>query len=968
MFRFCKYLLFYFLPFWAFSQTPSFNFQKLGSEEGLNNANIFHIEQHSNGLMYFTTQNGVYRYDGYRFEQVLIDSLKSNTLLNASIRNEESIYLSVRGEGIAEYNLKDRSFHFPKALRFSNNADRIVFDRDWLYLLTSGIKLQSIHLSDARLVQDEVKTKDHMNQAYCIYRTRSGQLLLGRSDGLYELSEGRQKKLDIKLHSGVYAMAESLSDELLLGCSGKIVVLKNMNFVSQINPEYPDKSTTFSMSGDQSIDKLICDEFGRIWFTSFPDENLYLYQNGKVYDMFGILGIAPTLINSVYRDTDNNIWVGTFNDGLYFIQNSIFNSVQFLYKNKNLSVNQVFLKDNLLVAATNNGLFGLNTTNNQTRVLSEPDDVFMEPVSGLVQVNGVIYYAKRSHFNSKPSLFFDSKNSYRLQPVVARQFYPLNQAQSIVADWNANILLCDAGGNRCLDTLISFPDYRIAVNALYTLNKSLYIATSNGLYKYDFESKRHSNLVRDALNFNINDIVMVNGKLMVAHEAGITDVTDNRLITKLGNFQLNSVKKIKVYGDAIWLATLDGVLICNRNFEPIQIINKSNGLLSNSVNDICLSEEILSIATARGISMTRLINIARINRGIKPVSIHKVLCQGLEIPFKTGSYQLNASQDNISVQFYSPLFVKPNRQFFRYKLDDENWREFNDLSLNISLSGGQHRIEIKVSADNINWSEPTSISIVKEKKISEAQSLYFVLTIASLLLLGLISFIWVRRVKHLAKKRLKQEQQINELKHQAMNSLLSPHFIFNSLTSIQNYINSNDSLKASEYLAKFSRLIRMIIEKAAQREISLYDELARLTYYLELEKERFKNKFEYAIHIDGNIDTTKVMIPNMIIQPHVENSILHGILPKHAPGRLDIYFSMPDEKHLLITIEDDGIGLNKSQDKVKTGHKSLGTLTIRNILDINSRLSGKKQELDMIDRSDIDPSLNGTRIQITIEL
>src|SRR5437868_15089140 len=107
-----------------------------------------------------------------------------------------------------------------------------------------------------------------------------------------------------------------------------------------------------------------------------------------------------------------------------------------------------------------------------------------------------------------------------------------------------------------------------------------------------------------------------------------------------------------------------------------------------------------------------------------------------------------------------------------------------------------------------------------------------------------------------------------------MNSLLSPHFIFNSLTSIQNYINTNNSLKASEYLAKFSRLIRMIIEKAAQSHITVHDELVRLTYYLELEKERFKDKFSYLIHVDDKLRTDLVSIPNMIIQPHVENCIL----------------------------------------------------------------------------------------------
>jgi LytS/YehU family sensor histidine kinase len=196
---------------------------------------------------------------------------------------------------------------------------------------------------------------------------------------------------------------------------------------------------------------------------------------------------------------------------------------------------------------------------------------------------------------------------------------------------------------------------------------------------------------------------------------------------------------------------------------------------------------------------------------------------------------------------------------------------------------------------------------------------------------------------------------------------LSPHFIFNSLTSIQNYINSNNSLKASEYLAKFSRLIRMIIERAAQSEITLADELTRLTYYLELEKERFKNKFDYEITVDPSINQSELMIPNMIIQPHVENCIIHGILPKLEHGILKIKFERTSKRNLLITIEDNGIGLIKAREHAKTGHKSLGTSTIKNILEINSKLTGKQQKVTMIDKSTLSPAGTGTLITIELE-
>jgi len=621
------------------------------------------------------------------------------------------------------------------------------------------------------------------------------------------------------------------------------------------------------------------------------------------------------------------------------------------------------------VAATSNGLYGLNLADGQTKILSKPDETFLEPVNSITEYDGILYYAKRNQMNMAPSMIFDRKNTYKFKPVIARQFYPINKEQSIVADWdNANILLCTIDGTKTLDTLISFPDYRISINAFLKQDNLLYIGTSNGLYVYDFKSKRNKNLVRSELNFNINDVAIINNKLYAAHEAGITDVYDGKLIQEIGKLRLNTVKKIKQYNDQIWLATLDGIFICDKNLVPLKTLNKSNGLLSNSINDITFNDQMVSIATTRGVSTTSIKNILRFNAMLRPVTINNITINGEIVAAGEKEYSLAADQDNISINFYSPLFSKPNKQFFRWRMDGEEWKYFNNTTFDVILTGGSHLIELSASADNIVWSDTTQVRIAKEQKLTEKQSIYWLITLGGLTAIIFISFIWIRSIKVKAKKRLQEEQQVNLLKHQAMNSLLSPHFIFNSLTSIQNYINTNNGLRASEYLAKFSRLIRMIIEKAAQSDISLHDELARLTYYLELEKERFKNKFDYVINIDDNINTYEILIPNMIIQPFVENCIIHGILPKQEHGTLNISFKTMANRKFLITIEDNGIGLIKAREHAKTGHKSLGTSTINNILEINSKLSGKKQNVTMVDKSTLDPNTNGTLITIELEL
>ena len=964
-----KYFIFFIALNSIRAQTPTFNFQKLGSEEGLNNSNIFSISQHENGLIYFTTQNGIYVYDGYNFDKLKIDSLKSNALLNVSIKNKEELLLSIRNEGIANYNLRTKKYNFESKLRYLNNADNFIITDKFAYLLTSQIRLVIIDLKTGNILPDEFKNnKSDFNQAFCIYKTADNKILVGRTNGLYDVSLGTHKQLEVLKNTKINCITQSKDGRLIVGASGKIIVLNNYNIEKEILPKYETKGNTFLLGGEKSITKVISDDYNRIWFTAYPEENLYLYENGYTYDVFNLLGIPPTLINCIYNDNQKNIWIGTYSDGVYFIQNSFFNSVSFNYKGKVLNVNQVYLKQNMIFAATSNGLFALNINTYQSKILSHPDEYIAEPINAVNDLNGVLYYSKRNQFDVTPTIVSDLKTTYKLKPVIIKQFLPVENKNNVVADWQANILLCNQDLSKTLDTLISFPDYRISVNDLFKQGDSLYIATSTGFFIYNFSTKKYSYIVSPELNYKINNIAQINGKLYAAHEAGITELNSRKIIQQVGNLRLNGVKKIKSINNQIWLATLDGVFICDNNFNPLKILNKASGLPSNSINDICFADNIVCISTARGISFAEVNQINKFNTVLKPIVVNDVTIDGKNYFGTNDTIFLASNQGDISISFYSPYFNKPGKQFYRYRKNKGEWKMIDNTTFNLgTLEGGKHNIEISTSIDNVSWSNNTEILIKKDTKLTETQLIYWIITALCLLIISGASIFWVNRVKAKATKRLKQEQQINLLKHQAMSALLSPHFIFNSLTSIQNYINTNNGLKASEYLAKFSRLIRMIIEKASQSDILINDEIVRLNYYLELEKERFKDKFDFEIIIDENLKTDEIKIPNMIIQPHVENCIIHGILPKQAKGKLSISFKKEGLSKLVIVIEDDGIGLIKAKEHAKTGHKSLGTSTINNILEINTKLTGKGQRVTMLDKSVENTNESGTKIIIELE-
>ena len=156
---------------------------------------------------------------------------------------------------------------------------------------------------------------------------------------------------------------------------------------------------------------------------------------------------------------------------------------------------------------------------------------------------------------------------------------------------------------------------------------------------------------------------------------------------------------------------------------------------------------------------------------------------------------------------------------------------------------------------------------------------------------------------------------------------MNPHFIFNSLNSVNQFISENKELEANKYLSSYSHLMRNMMENSNKDFISISNELEQLKKYLALEHLRFQDQFEYQIRIDEQIDAEVTFIPNMILQPHLENAIWHGLRYKEGKGNLLLQFQLLPKK-VQITIEDDGIGLTQSQ-ALKTVnqkvHQSRGT-------------------------------------------
>jgi LytS/YehU family sensor histidine kinase len=209
------------------------------------------------------------------------------------------------------------------------------------------------------------------------------------------------------------------------------------------------------------------------------------------------------------------------------------------------------------------------------------------------------------------------------------------------------------------------------------------------------------------------------------------------------------------------------------------------------------------------------------------------------------------------------------------------------------------------------------------------------------------------------------EKANNELK--ALRAQMNPHFIFNSLNSIQHFVINHEEKSAVKYLGKFSKLIRKILNNSEEAFISLQEELSTLELYLELENLRFQNKFTYQIKIDDTIESDFIKIPSMIIQPYIENSILHGFGEIATGGSLTIEFTLKDGL-LICIIDDNGVGINYSKQNKKENslHVSLAGKISEDRLQLLKNIYGNSIGVEIIDKSDFGEK--GTRVSLTMPI
>ncbi len=510
--------------------------------------------------------------------------------------------------------------------------------------------------------------------------------------------------------------------------------------------------------------------------------------------------------------------------------------------------------------------------------------------------------------------------------------------------------------------------------------KTLYAGISNGLYVYTGD-------MTDEILFNnapIHAYSLIRYKDKVyagTLNNGILVLKNGKVIRQLDTKEgllSASVLKLKKSGSHLWILGQKDIQLYDMEQGRFVSIHTLPPVKGTQVYDLLELQDKLYISTVKGIYITR-INTSGKESPLPRQYLLSVIVNSSDTIYNNASlpWQKNSLQFNLAGLYY----YDAGRVFFRYRLlsgsADTNWKVNPPGQNTISFSylpPGKYRLEAvaQTSTGLMATNKITFSFIINKPWWFQLWFIISVITALSLLIIIIIR----NRIRNRKKahrriiEKLQYEKALNESELKALKSQMNPHFIFNSLNTIQEMFMWGNKNDANEQLSNFATLTRLILNVSGKKSIPLSTETDILKKYLELEKMRFQENFSYEIIMDEEVDEGYIHIPPMIIQPFVENSIKHGLLHKEGEKKLSIIFQLiPGDEYIACIIRDNGIGRKKAaeiREAANYNYNSFSTEATKKRLQLISKNINDQILVTYTDLKDETGAATGTSVRIMI--
>jgi len=442
----------------------------------------------------------------------------------------------------------------------------------------------------------------------------------------------------------------------------------------------------------------------------------------------------------------------------------------------------------------------------------------------------------------------------------------------------------------------------------------------------------------------------------------------------------NVVKAIlPMDGTRFWVAGGAGFGVFDRqsiSFGFYPFAHKENtGLDSSfSYSDVCRTQQgniVVTHLTGFCIATPRVESASDL---VFPPVVKSIEIEGK--PFRSdtvisfvSSLYLDEREKDIAITLATPGNYSSATVTYSYRMTgyDKDWQSHQEghIVRYTNLPQGTYRFEYRAKTGTQDWLYGHPVRI--EKAVVFFMKPWFYLTLGAISA-GMIFLLYrlrVQRIRNEAKLKTEFNKKIADTEMAVLRSQMNPHFMFNSLNSIKYYILNEETENANKYLTKFSKLMRLVLKNSQSKLVNLSDELEALNLYIELESLRFKEDFNYMIHVDDQINQEDTYIPPLIIQPYVENAIWHGLLQKPAPGNLTVAISR-EVGFIRVAITDDGIGCKAAEEmrSKSATKKSFGTKITRDRIALVKEIIGIDASVRTEDLQNADGSSSGTRVVI----
>lgn len=938
--------------------------RKISYLENLPTQTIFDIFEDRKGYIYLGTDKGLYKYNGIKFTHIYASNSLSNSVSSISQDSNGNIYCKNFSNQI--FILNDDSLKtIPVLQDYLNNShdlkEFIIVDND-IYLCTEKefVKFNYDHGVDI-----VISRKNQQNFLFLdiIFNPANNSIVLAEISNIFLFKNNQTQiiesfKGDKKLHY--------FDDETFYIIKGTENAVFNLN-----NEPYQfngNKNSSFTNLRNTKEELWLCTTNG---LYKVNTKNKLI--NNPIFNQYRI--------SDIIIDDEENYWISTLDQGLFFIPNIHLKVIS-------PSNNNIYSNITRVVKSTDNNVFASTSqgkilkVNENSKELNQIESDYNLPVEFLY-----IDTISRTIMSSLGEVDIDKNKFKTSQFIAGKNLTPDNKGNYIFNTFRlAGLMSEDLKSWPNLESsdkfqktyfgekkipIIIFLEKRTRTTFFWEKSDSYYIGAYDGLYTINSKGDFDSLKLNDKSPIIASHIQSDNEDLWIAtYNSGIIKLNSKNQITvynEQNGLSSSNCHRIFIENENIWILTDIGIEVLNKITGTIKQLETSYFLKGIGINDLIVSNKNLWLATNQGLLY---IPIEKINQVPKP----KIFINNIKVnnqPRYDNNFNFKYYENNIEFDVDAILFKSLGNYRYQYRLSgfDDVWID-KDPSINsigfIALPPGKYIFELKASGNNQETDVlSVNFTILKPFWLTA----WFLILI--FIFLAIIAYSIFRFASSRARKNQLFEQKLTLSQLTALRAQMNPHFMFNVLNSVQGLIYSNKKREASEYLGKFSDLMRKTLENSDKKVINLEEEIENLKLYVELEAARFEDNLNFSIEIDKSIHAFQVKIPSMIIQPFVENAIKHGLLHKKGDKKLKIKISSSDDRnYLIVVIEDNGIGREASshinQRRVK--HKSFATKAIDTRINLFNKQLNKPIKLFITDLKVDGKIAAGTKIELQIPL